>query len=159
MVNNTNQIIELTDGRKINKKIDFFKGDFRNPLTQEELEEKFKRCTRKVLQIETVYELLKKIMNSEKLENVGSIFAFNISRPYWSGPFWPVFFTLSALLAGTAALVLLIYLTDYFTNGKKLKAENEKMFDAFSKLLALFVGLIAGCDIANGKIPFRLNAD
>ena len=67
--------LELTDGRKINKKIDFFKGDFRNPLTQEELEEKFKRCTRKVMQIETVDELLKKIMNSEKLENVGSIFA------------------------------------------------------------------------------------
>lgn len=67
--------LKLTDGRKINKRIDFFKGDFRNPLTQEEVEEKFKRCARKVLQPETVDQLLKKIMNGEKQKNVGSIFA------------------------------------------------------------------------------------
>ena len=67
--------LKLTDGRKINKRIDFFKGDFRNPLTQEEVEEKFKRCARKVLQPETVDQLLKMIMNGEKQKNVGSIFA------------------------------------------------------------------------------------
>jgi 2-methylcitrate dehydratase PrpD len=66
-------ILQLTlkNGSTIKKRVDIFKGDFRNPLTQEEVEEKFNRCASRVLSSELVKELANKILKIEKSENIG----------------------------------------------------------------------------------------
>jgi 2-methylcitrate dehydratase PrpD len=68
-------ILQLTlkNGSKIEKRVDIFKGDFRNPLTQKEVEEKFNRCARRVLSSDSVKELAKKILEIEESENIGSM--------------------------------------------------------------------------------------
>ena len=65
--------LTLKNGSTIKKRVDIFKGDFRNPLTQEEVEEKFNRCASRVLSLESVKELANKILKIEKAENIGAM--------------------------------------------------------------------------------------
>jgi 2-methylcitrate dehydratase len=65
--------LTLKDGRTIEKRVDIFKGDFRNPLTQKEVEEKFNRCANRVLSSTATKEFANKIMNIEGLENIGNM--------------------------------------------------------------------------------------
>ncbi len=74
--------------------------------------------------------------------NLGAVFGLSHSRPYWYGPFLPVYFIASALLCGAALLILVVYLDDYFTNDRKLRAEHEPLLAALGKLLALFLFVV-----------------
>jgi len=62
--------IRTTDGREFSKQIDYPKGDPRNPLTDEEIEEKFEALAAPILPAEERQELKEAVWN---LENVGSI--------------------------------------------------------------------------------------
>jgi molybdopterin-containing oxidoreductase family membrane subunit len=73
--------------------------------------------------------------------NLGSVFGLSHARPYWYGPLLPVSFIASALVCGAALLILVVYLSDYFSNERALKEENAPLLDALRKLLALFLGV------------------
>jgi Ni/Fe-hydrogenase subunit HybB-like protein len=74
--------------------------------------------------------------------NLGAVFGLSHARPYWYGPFLPIYFIASALVCGAALLVLVVWLEDWFTNDRKLRAENEPLVVALGKLLALFLFIV-----------------
>ena len=62
--------IVTTDGRELTKQIDYPKGDPRNPLTDQEIEEKFDALAEAVMTTERRQQLKEAVWN---LENVDSI--------------------------------------------------------------------------------------
>ena len=74
--------------------------------------------------------------------NLGAVFGLLHSRPYWYGPFLPIYFIASALLCGAAILMLIVYFTDYFENDRTLRPENRPLLESLGKLLALFIGIV-----------------
>ena len=75
--------------------------------------------------------------------NLGSVFALSHSRPYWHGPFLPLYIVATSLVCGAALLIVVVYFEDYFTNDRQLRAEHRPLFLALGRLLALFVGIVA----------------
>jgi molybdopterin-containing oxidoreductase family membrane subunit len=74
--------------------------------------------------------------------NLGAVFGLSHARPYWYGPFLPIYFIASALLCGAALLILVVYLEDWFTNDRKLRAANEPLIAGLGKLLTLFLFVV-----------------
>ena len=74
--------------------------------------------------------------------NLGAVFALSHARPFWAGPFFPLFFIAWALLCGAALLILLVWGTDYLTNARQVREESKPVLVALGKLLALFVGVV-----------------
>lgn len=74
--------------------------------------------------------------------NLGAVFSLSHARPYWYGPFVPVYIIVTALVSGAALVTLLVWFGDFFSNGGKLKDEHAPLLDALAKLLALFLGLL-----------------
>ena len=74
--------------------------------------------------------------------NLGAVFGLLHARPYWYGPFLPIYFIASALLCGAAILMLIVYFTDYFENDRQLRPQNRQLLDSLGKLLALFIGIV-----------------
>ena len=62
--------IDTTDGRSFEKQIDYPKGDPRNPLTNEEIEEKFDALVRPVLSDERNGRLKEAVWNLETLDSI-----------------------------------------------------------------------------------------
>lgn len=74
--------------------------------------------------------------------NLGGVFGMLHSRPFWYGPFLPIYFIASALLCGAAILMLIVYFTDYFENDRQLRPENKTLLSSLGKLLTLFIGIV-----------------
>lgn len=75
--------------------------------------------------------------------NLGSVFGLLHGRPYWFGPFTPVYFIATALLSGAAVLAILVYFTDHFTSDDGgLREEHRPLLEALGKLLALFAAIV-----------------
>lgn len=74
--------------------------------------------------------------------NLGAVFGSSHSRAFWYGPLLPVYFIVSALVSGAAILILMVTLTDFFTNDRQLKPEHAPMVEGLRKLLALFLAVL-----------------
>ena len=92
------------------------------------------------------------------LSTLGAVFGLTGSRSLWHGPLLPVYFVLSALLAGGAVLILATVLT-YRTNGVKTPPEIKEAVISLGRLLVLFLGIFLFFTIWNlltaqyGRIP------
>ncbi|MEW6433706.1 MAG: NrfD/PsrC family molybdoenzyme membrane anchor subunit [Myxococcota bacterium] len=75
--------------------------------------------------------------------NLGAVFGLSHARPVWYGPLLPIYFIASALMCGAALIILLVWLGDYFGNGKQVRPENVPLLNALRQLLALFIGIVA----------------
>jgi 2-methylcitrate dehydratase len=62
--------IRATDGREFSKQIDYPKGDPRNPLTDEEIEEKFEALAAPIMPAEEQQELKEAVWNLESVESI-----------------------------------------------------------------------------------------
>lgn len=71
--------------------------------------------------------------------NLGAVFGSSHARPFWYGPLLPIYFIASALLSGAAILMLVVTLSDFFTNDRQLKAEHAPLVEGLRKLIALFL--------------------
>src|ERR1700757_5241578 len=67
--------ITTTDGRVLSKQLDFPKGDPRNPLTDQEVEEKFAALTEGVLSAPAQKKLKDVIWNLERVGSVSDLMA------------------------------------------------------------------------------------
>jgi 2-methylcitrate dehydratase len=67
--------VTTTDGRKFSKQLDYPKGDPRNPLSDAEIEEKFKALAEGVLSAKAQANLLDAIWNLEKCGAVAKLMA------------------------------------------------------------------------------------
>lgn len=66
--------------------------------------------------------------------NLGAVFGFLHARPFWEGPYMPIYFILSALLSGSAILIVLFYLREGTDSGSPI-------VPVISKLLTLFIAI------------------
>jgi 2-methylcitrate dehydratase len=62
--------IVTTDGRELSKQIDYPKGDPRNPLTDQEIEEKFDALAEAVMSAERRQQLKEAVWNLENLDSI-----------------------------------------------------------------------------------------
>lgn len=72
--------------------------------------------------------------------NLGAVFGFNISRPFWHGVFLPIYFILSALISGSALSILI----QYFSNAGKFTEDSDSMrtLSSLAKILVLLLGIM-----------------
>ncbi len=62
--------VDTTNGRKLTYRFDYPKGDYRNPLQWEEIEEKYRQLTEKILGTGKVNNSINLIKNIESLDNI-----------------------------------------------------------------------------------------
>jgi len=67
--------ITTTDGRKFSKQLDYPKGDARNPLSDAEIEEKFRALAEGILSAKAQGKLIDAIWNLEKCASVTKLMA------------------------------------------------------------------------------------
>ena len=65
--------ITTTDGREVTKQLDFPKGDPRNPLTDEEVEEKFDALADPVLSADGRQRIKDAVWNLENAESISGL--------------------------------------------------------------------------------------
>ena len=70
--------------------------------------------------------------------NLGAVFGYQISRPFWHGPFMPVYFILSAMMSG-AALIMILYLAPKFMTKQQFTPEEKAGIDTLAKIFLLLI--------------------
>jgi molybdopterin-containing oxidoreductase family membrane subunit len=73
--------------------------------------------------------------------NLGGIFATLTARPYWHGPFIPVYFILSAFVSGGAIALFFTYVS-YKLRGKELDQRVKNSLVAVAKLQIVFLATL-----------------
>lgn len=72
--------------------------------------------------------------------NLGSVFGTVVSRPFWNGPYIPIYLIFLALLLGVGVLAVMFYLIDRLnTSTDKFVYNNEHIVTTLGKLMALFI--------------------
>ncbi len=73
---------------------------------------------------------------------LGAIFGLIKAKPFWAGPFLPIYFILSALVSGTAFLIFMTIAT-YRVQRRSIPTEIEELIvEMGKKLLVLFLGIV-----------------
>jgi molybdopterin-containing oxidoreductase family membrane subunit len=92
------------------------------------------------------------------LSTLGAVFGLTGSRSLWYGPLLPIYFVLSAFLAGGAVLALATVLT-YRVNGREALHNMKEAIVSLGRLLVLFLGIYLLFTVWNlltaqyGRIP------
>ncbi|MDY6834416.1 MAG: hypothetical protein SVY53_06395, partial [Chloroflexota bacterium] len=66
-------VMKMKDGRQLSKVIDFPKGFAQNPLTEEDMQNKYKDCASLMLPRDQVECSLDMILNLESLDNISTL--------------------------------------------------------------------------------------
>ena len=70
--------------------------------------------------------------------NLGGVFAMMHGRPYWYGPYLPVYFLLSAMVTG-CAFIIFFFVLSYWINRKTMDQPTEKALTSVGKLAILLL--------------------
>jgi 2-methylcitrate dehydratase len=70
--------ITCTDGTKVNKRVDFPRGHAENPMTDDEVVNKFLRLADGVVTKGTADKLVEQVMKFDRLENISDVFSFEV---------------------------------------------------------------------------------
>ena len=73
--------------------------------------------------------------------NLGGVFAMMHGRPYWYGPYLPVYFLLSAIMTG-CAFILFFFVLSYWINKKTIDLQTQKALESVGKLAILMLIII-----------------
>jgi 2-methylcitrate dehydratase PrpD len=65
--------VETKDGKKFINKVDYAKGTIENPLKHDEIKKKFKRLTNNIIDEGLKIEIMKRVMDLEKITDVNNI--------------------------------------------------------------------------------------
>ena len=89
--------------------------------------------------------------------NLGAVFGYIHARPLWEGAYAPVFFILTALLSGSAALIILYYLVERQKSASPILPATSKLLVLFLSITLFFTAwkLITGL---YGTIPGKADA-
>ena len=71
--------ITTTDGRELTRQIDYPKGDPRNPLTDDEIEEKFDALAQPVLSADRRSRLKQAVWELEKQESIRELMELTVA--------------------------------------------------------------------------------
>lgn len=70
--------VRLKDGRVIEKRVDYPRGHYRNPMTDEEVVGKFERLARGVVSEATARRIMERCFELEKVSDVGELLEFDV---------------------------------------------------------------------------------
>ncbi len=70
--------ITLSDGSRLNKRVDFPRGHAKNPMTDDEVVAKFHRLAKGVIPESTAAQTLDRAWNLDKLHDLSDLFAFEV---------------------------------------------------------------------------------
>jgi len=73
--------------------------------------------------------------------NLGGVFAMMNGRPYWYGPYLPVYFLLSAIITG-CAFILFFFVLSYWINKKTIDLQTQEALESVGKLAILMLIII-----------------
>jgi Ni/Fe-hydrogenase subunit HybB-like protein len=73
--------------------------------------------------------------------NLGGVFAMMHGRPYWYGPYLPIYFLLSALITG-CAFIIFFFVLSHWINRKAIDQPTEKALESVGKLAILLLVII-----------------
>ncbi len=73
--------ITCSDGTQVNKRVDFPRGHAENPMTDDEVIEKFQRLAKGVIAPQTADRLVEQVMAFEKLDDIADLFQFEVQAP------------------------------------------------------------------------------
>jgi Ni/Fe-hydrogenase subunit HybB-like protein len=73
--------------------------------------------------------------------NLGGVFAMMHGRPYWYGPYLPVYFLLSAAITG-CAFIIFFFVMSFWINSKTIDHQTEKALESVGKLAILLLMII-----------------
>jgi Ni/Fe-hydrogenase subunit HybB-like protein len=73
--------------------------------------------------------------------NLGGVFAMMHGRPYWYGPYLPVYFLLSALITG-CAFIIFFFVLSHWINRRTIDEPTEKALESVRKLAILLLVII-----------------
>ena len=73
--------------------------------------------------------------------NLGGVFAMMHGRPYWYGPYLPVYFLLSAIMTG-CAFILFFFVLSYWINKKTIDLQTQEALESVGKLAILMLVII-----------------
>ena len=74
--------------------------------------------------------------------NLGGVFAMMNGRPFWYGPYFPVYFILSALITGCAFIIFFFFLAHKAVNKKAFDDFTAKALQSVSKLTLLLLAIM-----------------
>lgn len=74
--------------------------------------------------------------------NLGGVFAMMHGRPYWYGPYFPVYFILSALITGCAFIIFFFFLAHKTVNNEPFNETTREALHAVSKLTILLLTIV-----------------
>lgn len=89
--------------------------------------------------------------------NLGAVFGYIHARPLWEGAFMPVFFVLTALLSGSAALIVLYFLLERKTAPSLVLPATGKFLGLFL-ITTLFFSIWKLITGLYGNIPAKADA-
>lgn len=73
--------------------------------------------------------------------NLGAVFGLLMGRPYWQGPYMPIYFIASAMMTG-CAVILLFHILGYKINGEKMEPDMERSLEVTTKIGILLICII-----------------
>lgn len=75
--------------------------------------------------------------------NLGAVFGNVVARPFWHGPFIPIYLIFLAILLGLGVLVVMFYIINKLDYSKdKFVFQNEHIVTGLGKLMALFIVIV-----------------
>ncbi len=74
--------------------------------------------------------------------NLGGVFAMMHGRPYWYGPYFTVYFILSALITGCAFIIFFFFLAHKTVNSEPFNEATQKALSVVSKLTILLLAIV-----------------
>jgi 2-methylcitrate dehydratase len=72
--------VTMSDGRKVDKRVDFPRGHAGNPMTDEEVVAKFKKLADGVVTEATAEKILDKAWRLDELTDLAELFAFEVIK-------------------------------------------------------------------------------
>jgi len=73
--------------------------------------------------------------------NLGGVFAMMHGRPFWYGPYFPVYFILSALITGCAFIIFFVFLAQKI-NRKTIDSATAKALESVARLAMLLLAVM-----------------
>ncbi len=73
--------------------------------------------------------------------NLGAVFGLLVGREFWHGPYIPIYFVLSAMLSGSAAIIFFTWIA-YKANGWQMSLKMQESLYSVGKLALLLIAIL-----------------
>ncbi|MCE1227585.1 MAG: polysulfide reductase NrfD [Geobacteraceae bacterium] len=73
--------------------------------------------------------------------NLGAVFGLLMGRPYWQGPYMPIYFIASAMMTG-CAVILMFHILGYKVNKQEMAPDMQRALEVTTKIGILLITVI-----------------